>query len=260
MTGLLDGIEQLLGGREESAWSGSVEDLLYDGETVEATVDLDANRVVVTSHRVLAITPEGDGENFRQVDRPNVDDVRAGSDGDEDLLYRALRTGIYGVLMLAVGLTVDVESFLPTTSIDTEGAGQIGVGGIFETMNQFLQLIGKLDELLQAFGALALLLVTVFLGAYLLTRDRVLVVEVAGNENILVPAEKATAEAAVTDLEAALFGGGPGVAAEAISPTEAGVSGESVDPTEPDSKADEAADGTAGGPADDARFKSDDPL
>ena len=48
-----------------AGWKSRVDDLLYDGETARETVDVGTSRVVVTSHRVLAFTPDADGENFR---------------------------------------------------------------------------------------------------------------------------------------------------------------------------------------------------
>ncbi len=80
-----------------------VEDLLYDGETVRETVDLAAGQVVVTSHRVLAFTPRTEGANFRQADLPNVEGVGLGAQTEADLLERALRFGVIGVVLLGFG-------------------------------------------------------------------------------------------------------------------------------------------------------------
>jgi hypothetical protein len=74
------------------AWDGSVEDLLYEGESVERTVELADGWVVVTSHRLLASTPSAEGQNLRKVDRPNVVGVGMGHDGNRTLLERLART------------------------------------------------------------------------------------------------------------------------------------------------------------------------
>ncbi|MFB6087704.1 MAG: hypothetical protein ABEJ85_04215 [Haloarculaceae archaeon] len=205
MADLRERIESLLDDGATSAWSGSVADLLYDGEDVEATVDVGDSSVVVTSHRVIALTPDTAGENFRAVDRPNVDGVRAGNEGDSDLLAKGLRAGLYAVLLLGIGLAFDFERFVPS-GVSAEGAGRIGVGGLFGTMNRFLGLIGRIDDFMVLFGALALFLTAVLLGVYLLTRDRVLVVGVAGGDDISVPVDDATG--AVDRLDAVLFDGG----------------------------------------------------
>jgi hypothetical protein len=59
----------------------------------------------------------------------------------------------------------------------------------------------------------------VMLGVWLLTRDRVLVVAVAGGEDVHVPVED-DAAGAIERLDAALFGGGA-VGVDAGDPTDA---------------------------------------
>ena len=54
-------------------WVERAEGLLYEGESVRETVPVGAGGIVVTTHRLLAFTPDREGPNFRQVDRPNVD-------------------------------------------------------------------------------------------------------------------------------------------------------------------------------------------
>ena len=107
-----------------------------------------------------------------------------------------------------VGVVVDFESFVPTDAFGTggEAAGRIGIGGVLGVMNRFLGLLAQLDDLARLFGALLLLLSTVVFGAYLLTREQVLAVAVAGDaEDIAVPGGEADVAAAVTALERELF-------------------------------------------------------
>ena len=208
LRGLLDGLG--LGGTEGRAWAGSVEDLLYDGESVRERVELaDGNRVVVTSHRLLAFTPDSDGENYRGVDLPNVADVRAGHEGEDNLLGQGARLSVYGGVLLAVGVFVDFGSFVPTDAFAGAGAGQLGMGGLLSILQRFLSLIARIDEFARMIGALLVLFAVFVFAVYLLTRDRVLEVSVAGDADpIRVPADDDTIDGAVADLEVVLFGDG----------------------------------------------------
>lgn len=243
MSAVLDAVRTALGGREGRAWAGSVEDLLFDGETVRREVPVGDNRVVVTTHRVLAFTPESDGENYRRVDLPNVADVRAGHEGETNLLRTALRTFAYGGVLLAVGVAVDFEAIVPTDAFSGTGqaAGQVGVGGLLGVMQRMLGVIAQLDRYARLVGAVLVLFGVFVVAVYYLTRERVLVVAVAGDaEDIHVPAPDADVDGVVTALERALFEGG-----------DAGGGGTDTDARE---------EGGTAGQTGDAGFKSDDPL
>ena len=207
-------------GRSDRAWTGSVSELLYDGESIEQRVSLgDGNRVVVTSHRLLAFTPGSDGQNYRGVDLPNVADTRAGYEGERNLLWQGGRTLLYGAIVLAVGLFLDFEAFVPTDAFQQTGAaGQLGMGGLLSLLQRFLTLIARIDEFARIIGAMLVIFAMFIFGVYVLTRDRVLVIQVAGDEGrIHVPASEETLEGAVTDLEAALFGTGATVGSGAVA-------------------------------------------
>jgi len=192
------------GGR---AWAGSVEDLCYDGESVRERVELgEGTRVVVTTHRLLAFTPDSGGENYRAVELPNVADVRDGHEGETNLLGQGARLGVYGVVLLAVGVFVDFGSFVPTDAFAGAGAGQLGMGGLLSILQRFLSLIARIDEFARLIGAFLVLFAVFVFGVYLLTRDRVLEVTVAGDgDPIRVPADDDTIDGAVADLEVVLF-------------------------------------------------------
>lgn len=210
MRGALGDLVDRLLGRGGTRWAGSVADLLYEGETVRQEVAVGDDRVVVTSHRLLAFTPTREGENYRQVDLPNVADVRVGSDGEGHLLGQAGRAFLYGAVLLAVGVFVDFGAFVPTDAFaNTGAAGRLGLGGIIAVMQRFLNLIASLDEIARLVGALVVLFSTFVLAVYMLTRDRAVVVRVAGDaDDVVVPASEdgVNADAAVADLEQALFG------------------------------------------------------
>jgi hypothetical protein len=165
-----------------SQWQGRVNDLLYDGESVLETVDVGTAQVVVTSHRVLAFTPEMDGRNFQQADRPNAVSVKTSALAKGDLLERGIRYLVIGGVLIAAGTLFDFGSIMGDTDLSTGESTQLGLGGIMEITQQLLNLMQNLDQLLQTFGALALLLAVVLLGVYWFLRDPTLVIEMAGDE------------------------------------------------------------------------------
>lgn len=188
-----------------SGWQRRVEELLYDGETVEHSVDVDSARVVVTSHRVLAFTPELEGENFQQVDRPNVEGITTGSRTREEILLRyGVRAGVYGFLLVGAGLLIDFESIVGDIDVAAGGsAGKLGLRGILQTTQTMIDLLAQLDELLLLFGVLALVLAAVFLGVFWYLREPTLVIETAGEgQDIHVP--RPADEAVTRRLERAL--------------------------------------------------------
>lgn len=169
-----------------STWQGDVEDLLYEGEDVERTVDIGDGQVVVTSHRVLVFTPDGPGTNFAQVDRPNVVGVDLGHDGNAALVERAIRYGIVGVVMMGAGQVIDLGGIVSDVSFGS-AAGRVGLGQLMRMLGTVMTLLANLDEILTMLGALAVLLAVFVAGVYFLTRDRVVVVERAGEDDHLLP-------------------------------------------------------------------------
>ncbi|PSP69232.1 hypothetical protein BRC79_04580 [Halobacteriales archaeon QH_8_67_27] len=249
---VLDGLLDRVRGGEDRAWAGSVEALLFDGESIRQRVELDdGNRVVVTSHRLLAFTPGSDGENYRGVDLPNVADVRAGHEGERNLLWQGSRTLLYGLVLLGVGVFLDFDSFVPTDAFQRTGAtSQLGMGGLLGLLQQFLDLIARIDEFARTIGALLVLFAVFVFAVYLLTRDRVLVVGVAGDDaNIRVPADGATIDGAVADLEVTLSDTGATTGADAAERADSGVTETGAaksDPLGPESGA-VRSDGITGG-------------
>jgi hypothetical protein len=181
---IIDAVE----GSNMSGWQSRVKELLYESESVEEALNYDDTRVVVTSHRVMAFTPEMDGENFRQVERPNVTGVGTGAQSRASLAARSIRYGIYGAVLILAGYFLNFESFVGGVNFDAESAKQTGAGGIVETTQGMLDLIANLDELMQTFGALALLAAVAIFGVYWLLRTPTMVISVAGDEaDIHVP-------------------------------------------------------------------------
>ena len=188
-----------------AGWKSRVDDLLYDGETARETVDVGTSRVVVTSPRVLAFTPDTDGENFRQADRPNVEGVEAGTDANERWLRYAVRFGVAGGLLAVTGFLVDFGSIFSDINFDAESAGQVGAGGLISAAQTLIDVMAQLDFIMLAFGALSLFMTAVLVGVSLFERDPTIVITVAGDgEDIHLPRSDTTTEIRHR-LEAAIF-------------------------------------------------------
>jgi len=186
-----------------SGWRDRVDQLLYDGETVDETVEFDATSVVVTSHRVLAFAPEDEGANFEQVERPNVAGVDTSARAKASLLERGLKYGLVGALLVLAGHFIDLEGIVGGVDLQSQSTSQLGIGGVLGPLQGMMNLLAQLDQLLQTFGALALALAVALFGVYWYTRDETVVIEVAGDGNIHVP-RPADTEPTVDRLEDAI--------------------------------------------------------
>ncbi|MBX0295727.1 hypothetical protein [Haloarcula nitratireducens] len=170
-------------------WGAGAERLLYDGETVEERVSLGESGVVVTSHRVLVFTPEREGPNFRQVDRPNVDGVGRRTSGEGRLLEGGLKALVAGVALVGAGQLVSLDSLASGVSLEGGSAATApGLGGMMGTLQTMLSLVARLDDLMVLFGGLALALSAVALGVYAWSREQLLIIEVAGGDDVELPA------------------------------------------------------------------------
>lgn len=166
--------------------------LLYDGESVVETVDCEAGRIVVSSHRLLALTPEGDGPNVRTVERPNVESVTATKRGGERAAGICVRAGIVGVVAVAVAPFTAIE----VPAVSSDAAVDLGA------LSALFGLLGRIDEALRLLGVAALL-VALLAGMWLLVaREAAVRVSVAGGDDLLVGSEDA--EAAASTLRSAL--------------------------------------------------------
>jgi len=168
-------------------WRRRVDDLLYDGETVEEAVDFEEASVVVTTHRVLAFDGESEGPTLQQAERPNVETVSTGANSEMDLLARGVKAGVIGLVLVGAGFVVDFGSIIGDVNLNAETARRVGMGEIMGTMQSLLNFMTQLDYLMQVFGALAVFMSVVFFGVYWLTRDPTLVVEVAGDDDLHLP-------------------------------------------------------------------------
>ena len=188
-------------------WVERAGDLLYDGEAIETQIRVGEGGVVVTSHRVLAFTPDSDGANYRAVDRPNVEGVDVTTTGEGAFLEQGLKALVAGVALVAAGQVISLDSMVEGISVGGgQAASAVGIGGLLGMLQTMLTLLSQLDEIMQLFGGLALALAAVVLGVYAWSRERVLVVDVAGEDDIVLPAPDD--ERVVDQLERAIRPGG----------------------------------------------------
>lgn len=186
-------------------WQSKVEDLLYESESVEEVVDIDDSRIVVTSHRVLTFTPNMDGENFEQVERPNVTGVTTSAIARTGLAAKSIRYGVYSAMLMLAGLFLDFENLIGDIQFDTKAAQGTGAGGIVGLAQGMLAFFAQLDKLMQGIGALGLLVAVVVFAVYWLLRTPTLAISVAGDTEDLHVPRPDDPDLAVTALEEAIL-------------------------------------------------------
>lgn len=164
-----------------------VDRLLYDGEEATLRAGGPEGGVVVTSHRVLALTPGVEGANYRPIERPNVTGLRRGASGRERWLLAGLKALSVGLALLAGGVVVDLGGVLGAVEVGST-ARSTGLGGLLRAVSLVRTALSLLDEALLVSGALATLVGACAVGAYLLTRERLVYLEVAGDEDVPLPA------------------------------------------------------------------------
>jgi hypothetical protein len=185
-------------------WSERAEELLYDGETIDEQIEISTATVVVTSHRVLAFTPEREGANFQQADRPNVTGVTLEAGGETKFLRWAARAAIYGLVLVVAGTLLPIDDILSGVALPST-TGQLGIGGVLRLFERMLSILRNLDDLMQLFGVLLLLFAIVPTGVYLWSRERSLAIDIAGEaEPLRLPVPATDGETISARLEAAI--------------------------------------------------------
>ncbi|MGB9986948.1 hypothetical protein [Salarchaeum japonicum] len=182
--------------------SVALSEVLFDGESVVERVDCGANALVVTTHRVVALTPTGDGERVRYADRPNVETVRVETAGTTGHLRFGLRQTAFAVFLFAAGTLFSLDGIADSVTGATGTARQVGVGSLVQVLSAVALFARFFDDALVALSGLTALLAAVGFARYLRSRSRALVVETYGGEELRVPAPDADAETAGRVLEA----------------------------------------------------------
>lgn len=184
-------------------WLARADELCYEGEEITESARLGDGGVAVTTHRVLAFSPGGDGPNFRQADRPNVEGISRDDGGDAAWLERGLKLLLVGAVLGIAGTFLDLDGLIG--GVDLSGGSQVGgLGGVLGLVRGLLAALALLDDLMLVLGGVALLGAAGALGAYLWTRESTLRVAVAGGENLTVPAEPWPGDEVVGRLERAI--------------------------------------------------------
>ncbi|MFB6069676.1 MAG: hypothetical protein ABEJ76_01525 [Halanaeroarchaeum sp.] len=168
-------------------WRDRVDELLFAGEEVLVRVGRGPDEVVVTTHRLLALSPAGDGPNFRAVDRPNVTDVGFEATGRPGLLVTGLQVGVVGIVLAAAGLLVDFGGMFGSVQVDSGTA--IGAGGVLEMLELFRAVAALANEVLLLVGGALVFGALLAAGAFLSTRSGDLVIDVAGEEPVHLDAD-----------------------------------------------------------------------
>ena len=183
-------------------WAAEVDRLLHDGEDVEESLDVGPDRLVVTTHRLLAFMPSGDSPRFEAIHRPNVTSVDLQSGGSPHHLERAIKAGILGFFLLAGGATVSLDGML-TGSVDAATATQTGVGDVIGFLGVLATILALVDDILLVTGLASIGLAALATTLYLRSRDTDVVVRVAGGSDVHLAGEDVT-EASLMRLRRAL--------------------------------------------------------
>jgi hypothetical protein len=155
--------------------------LTYAGEEPTATLPVRDGILVATTHRLLVYTPDGDGAVLQTVEAPNVTGLGYARLGN-GRWRPALVAFAVGVASLLVGQTVSVEP--PSVAV----ADSPVAGGGLDAVTETIRLVGLLDELATVVGVGALLVAAGLLASDGISRDAQVVVRVAGEDPLAVPA------------------------------------------------------------------------
>jgi hypothetical protein len=161
-------------------WSERLDDLLYAGEEIDERVEFGDDEVVVTTHRVIALTPSTDGKRYRALDRPNVTGAATDVDADRGHLKTAASVGVLAALLLAFDLAVDLQGLLGVAPSDAPAAAS----GALSTVETVLAAI---DLLVTLSWAVPALVAVAYVAQYLLGRNQVIRLSVAGEADVLIP-------------------------------------------------------------------------
>lgn len=170
------------GAANRSDWRERVDDLLYAGEEVLLRVGRGPDEIIVTSHRLLAFSPEGDGPNFHAIDRPNVEGVTVEASGRWAFVRIGARILLAGIFAIVVGVVVDFDGL--AASVPSAGTDAIGTGAIQGLLDGGRAILAAADGVLFAVGWLLVVAGGAALVAYWVTRRRTVVVAVAGDDDV----------------------------------------------------------------------------
>ena len=178
-------------------------DMLFEGETIEEEIAVSRGTLAVTTHRVLALTGEGDDQRFSHADLPNIQDAQLKTRGRLVYLFWAVRCGVIGLLLLGGGVLLRTnqmfQSLLETDLSNTQAVAVVG-----DLLAMVTTWLSMLNVLLVFVGLLLTAAGLGLVGLYLNTRDRELVIEVVDRDPIAVPVDEEEGMHAISRLKASL--------------------------------------------------------
>jgi len=190
-------------GEEGTMQGWSVARLLYEGETLEADVPVGERRVVVTSHRVLAL-PADEDEAYRAIERPNVRSVETGTLGGDRWLAVGVRALVGAVALAVVGVVLQRAGLGGVTIPNTGSAGRFGAGGFTAALRTFFALFGVLDVVAFALAGVCAVAAVGFFALAWHAQSPCLAFDLAGEETLRVHGPMADLDAAAAAVRRAL--------------------------------------------------------
>lgn len=188
-------------------WLERVDQLLYAGEREERRVAVGDATIVVTTHRVLAFTPgSGDRPRFRQVARPNVDSVEVASSGRLEYLLRTALLVVVASIAAVVAVLFSFRDLVPDLEAGPDGEsgvdGAPGADVAGETLGLVETTFALVDVAVLSTAVLAGLAACWYAVQYVRSRDRRLVLEVYGDDDVEIPID--TVGVAAIELQDAI--------------------------------------------------------
>ena len=180
-----------------------VEGILHSGEESLGVVRLDPTRFVVTTHRLIVVSPEGPGKRLETIHLPNVDGVEAGTTGGGNALQRLPRVVVYGGIFLVGGWAIRTM-VLPKLQTAVPGAGQGIVGSVTGVLGAVQTGLSILSLVLILGGGLALLGAVGLVGLYAVRRRSALLIQRADAAPIACRAETEEVQRAAAEVTAAI--------------------------------------------------------
>ena len=166
--------------RSHNNWTDNIDRLLHPGEEVEDEVSVGDAQVVVTTQRIVVLTPRMDGENVRYVERPNVVGVETRHSSNNQLLSVGATVGLTGVLLIAIGNTLNLSAPAALSEID----GNVPFANLAKSIASAIE---HIDTMSLYLGALSLATAAVLAGYYFWRRERTVALAVAGDKDVEIP-------------------------------------------------------------------------
>jgi hypothetical protein len=168
--------------------NAQVDHLLHDDESVVARTGDERAGVLVTPHRVLAVSPATEGANYRAVARPNATDVTRETTGDRGWVYTGTKALVIGLTALVAWSLTDLEGAVAGVALSDSAGAAVG-GQVLQLLALARALASLVDDALLVGGALSVVVALATFAAYYASREEIVRVSVAGDDDLSLPAE-----------------------------------------------------------------------